>query len=223
MAHNAITKDELRHDPVQDWFFHGVDYIHRHRKPLTWIGSALLLVIVAGLAYVLYARHEAAQMAARFNEAEAPLFDAKQSEGDRIAKAQASFKGFLAEYGSGPLAPYAWMRLGAMAAALDKADEAEGAFGQVIDHRESTPLLRAIARTALAKLHEDSGELDRSTELYTALSSGAFGDLAEFSLARVALAGKKVDEARTRLEAVQQQYPESSLAALARDTLFFVH
>jgi len=223
MAHDALTKDELRHDPVQDWLFHGVDYAHRHRKKLIWIGSALLALIVAGLAYYANARYQTEHVAARFNEAEAVLFETNKSEADRLAKARESFKSFVAEYGDSNLAPYGWMRLGAMAAARNNSDEAEQAYRHVIDHGATTPPLRTIARTALAKLYEDRGEWERSVELYSALTGDLYGDLAEFSLARVALAGRKVDEARSRLEAVQQQYPQSSLAALARDTLYFVH
>ena len=44
-----------------------------------------------------------------------------------------------------------------------------------------------------------------------------------FSLARMDILQNKISEARTRLESIEQQFPDSALSALARDTLYFVH
>jgi predicted negative regulator of RcsB-dependent stress response len=223
MAHDALTKEDLRHDPVQDIYFRATDYAYRNRRLLTAIGSVVTAVIVIGVVYVVHARYEAGRMAEGYNSAEAVLFDMSQSDGARLAKGEAAFRTFVDDFSGSALAPYAWMHIAAAAGEAGKTGEAETAYARVIEHSQSTPPLRAIARTALAKVFEDRGELAKSAELYSELREGLYGDLAEFSLARVAMAENKVDEARARLEAIQQQYPDSALSALARDTLYFVY
>jgi predicted negative regulator of RcsB-dependent stress response len=223
MAKNTLTKDELRHDPLQDWFFHAVDYVHKRRRWFIAGGVAVAVVVAAGAGYALYATIHAQRVAARFNAAEARFLDASLPEADRIARSREAFRSFLEDYGASALAPYAWMHLARIAAQEKAFEEAEAAFRSAIDHAATPSSLRAIAQTALAKLYEDRGQLERSAQIYRALTGEPFGDLAEFSLARLALAQQDAKQARTHLEAVRQQYPQSSLAALARDVLIFVH
>jgi predicted negative regulator of RcsB-dependent stress response len=223
MARDALTKDELRHDPLQEWFFHAIDYVHKRRNRFLAGGVALLVVIAGGAGFFLYSRMHVQRVAAAFNAAEARLLDTHIAQAEQIAKAREGFKAFLADYGSSALAPYASMHLAGLAASEGKLDEAEAAYQSVIDHGDAPPSLRVIARTALAKLYEDKGDLQRSAEIYRSLTGEAYGDLAEFSLARVAIAEHKADQARTHLEAVEKDHPDSALAKLARDVLFFVH
>lgn len=223
MARNTLTKDELRHDPVQDWTFHAIDFAYQRRKLFSWAGAAVIALIVGAVGYYYYGMIAAGRVANSYNVAEAVFRDDTLPQAERLAKTREAFKHFLADHDGSSLAPYAWLHLAGLEAAGEKPEEAKKAYERAIELSAHSPSLQAIARTALAKLHEDQGDLKKSSELYNGLTALSYGDLAEFSLARIALAENKPDEARARLEALQQQYPDSALSTLAKDTLYFVH
>ena len=223
MARETLTKEDLRDDPLKDWFFLAVDYVHKRRGRFIAGGSLALAVIVAGVAVFLGLRISAQRMAARFNDAERL---ALQTEGDgkeTVAKAREAFRVFVKDYPDAALTAYAWMHLAAAASIDGKTEDAAAALRQVVESSSTPPSLRAIAANSLAKIYEDKGDWAKSAELYRGMQQDRFGDLAEFSLGRVSMAGKKPAEARQHLNAVQEQHPQSTLATLARDVLNFVH
>jgi len=223
MAREALTKADLRDDPLKDWFFRMVDYVHKRRGRFIAGGSLALAVIVAGVAVFLGMRISAQHMAARFNDAERLTLRSEGDAKEAAAKSREAFQTFVKDYPDATLTPYAWLHLAAAASIDGKPEETEAALRQVVDFRSTPPSLRAIATNALAKIYEDKGEWEKSAVLYRGMQQDRFGDLAEFSLGRVSMAGKKPEEARQHLKAVEEQHPQSTLATLARDVLNFVH
>jgi predicted negative regulator of RcsB-dependent stress response len=222
MAREALTKDELRQDPFKDWFFHAVDYVHKRRKRFIAGGTAALVIVVAGVALWVGQRLSAQRMAERFNEAERIALNTIANPKDAAKQARDAFQAFVDDYPDAALSPYAWMRLASLAGADGDAAAAEKALRRILDSGRAPGSLRAVAATALAKLYEDRGERTKSEELYRGLEQEPFGDLAEYSLGRLALADRKAEEARQHFQAVEQQHPESALAQLARQVLLFV-
>jgi len=223
MARHQLSKEELRDDPLKDWFFYATDYVYRRRTLFLIGGGFLLALVVAGAAAFVGLRWSNERMAARFNEAESLAMSTRSDVEANQAKAREMFKAFVADYPSGALTPYAWMHLAQAAALAGQSEESEKTLRQVVDLRSSPASLRAIAANSLAKIYEDQGAWNKAAELYKSLPAESFGDLAEFSLGRVAVAENKPNEARDHYKAVAEQHPLSSLAALARDVLNFVH
>lgn len=223
MAREALSKEDLRDDPLKDWFFLAVDYVHKRRTRFIIAGGIAAVAIVAGLAVFLGLRISAQRMAERYNAAERLALKTEGDPKEAAAKAREAFQAFVKEYPDATLTPYAWMHLAAAAAIDGKTEDAESALQTVADSSTAPPSLKAIAANSLAKIYEDKGDFAKSAELYQGMRQDTFGDLAEYSLGRVSMADKKPEEARRHLKAVEEQHPGSTLAALARDVLNFVH
>lgn len=222
MARDAISKDELKRDPFQEWMFHAIDYVHKRRRRFIAGGVALVAVVGTAGGLVLNQRMTARAMADAFNEVEGIFHDRELPKAERIGKSRVGLKAYLLDYRDSALAPYAWMHLAALAIEDQDPAEAEKAYRAVIDNSGASSSLVVIAQIALAKLREDSGQLAESSEIYRSIPPDRYGDLAALSLGRIALEEHNVEEARAQLEIVSQQYPDSSLAAQAQQALFYL-
>lgn len=232
---DRTERHDLKHDKFVEQTWSLYEWVETHPKPLLGGMIAIVAVVLAawGISEYMQSRGrasadllsqgQAALMApvtteqpAKPNDPYRPIFANDQQRAkeaaQRLEKAAGSgTRGAMAQY----LRGVALLQAGDAKAAVTALQEAENRL-------DSDPTLGTSVKAAHAEALEASGQADKAAEAWRALSatdSGFPTDVALTGLGRaLAKAGKK-DEARTALNRVVTEFPQSAAAENAQRVL----
>jgi predicted negative regulator of RcsB-dependent stress response len=219
--HKALKIDRkaLKEDAFRDTMFWLVDWVYQRR---TWFiagGTALVIVVAAGLGGYTYWQSQRRAQSEQFYEAERLLSAPNLPENERDARARKAYEAFTATYPSSRLAPVAWLHIAALAWGQNDLDAARKAYQAVLAGNEAAPTQRDLAHIGLAQLDEAKGDLAGATAEYKAVADSPYGELKALSLGRVAEAQHNGEAARQYFEQAARAEPGSPLGEWARQNL----
>lgn len=225
-----ITRKELKTDKFAFEVGQTVTFVEDHQKQLLRYGGIALLVILLGVGYMLYSRHQAAQrevalyQAIQVEEASVGpptpgINNAFPTQDVKDQMAIKSFSGLLASYPGTDEGEIAQYYLASIFADQGKLAEAEKNFKEVADHG-STPYA-SLSKLSLAQIYYADGRNTQGEALLRDLMAHptifVSKEQASITLARY-LAPKNPVEARKLIAPLRAVPGAVGQAAMELDT-----
>jgi predicted negative regulator of RcsB-dependent stress response len=198
MQQTPPSPDLNRPDPFQQFLFNTVDKVYRHRQIFLAAGIA---AVVGIFGFWFWQTQETEDV-----EAEANLFFAAQQAALRAAQQQQpaqqvqALEHYLEQAETVSLRVAGQLQLAEVFSAQKNWEAAAKHLQAVIDLPEAPDFSKNLARLNLAALQEEQQQWDNARQSLLQIDSARWDDLRLRSLARLALAQGKTDEARPHLE-----------------------
>lgn len=232
-------KQQIKQDELRTGFEHASAWAVTHRDELRVTAIVVAVVLLAAVGYGSYRSHQRASAERAFDEAltifHAPVAGepgAAQAAGtvyatkaEKEQKAASAFGEVAKRYGSSPSGRRA--RYYAALANLDlgKTAEAEAELKD-LSTKGDDPLLRDLARLALADLYRSSGRFDQALEGYRRIADDAGAVVPrDHALMRV---GATLEDAKRAPEAIQayrrvvEEFPSSVYLTDAKTRILYL-
>jgi predicted negative regulator of RcsB-dependent stress response len=222
MAQSHLTKEELRHDVVQDTLLESVDYLQRHLKAVIMIAVAAVVIVAAGVAYYAYLQHTAREQSAAYYTAEKLLATPNVALDERIKQTEAAMEAFLKANPNARLAPAAYGYLARFA--FDRKDyaKAEDAYTKALNHSQTDAVQRAIVLLSLGKLKAAQGKPADGVQFFNQISDKRFEDAKAYAVGTANLASGKPEDARKQFQQAAAAQPSTSVSTWAKDALDYL-
>jgi predicted negative regulator of RcsB-dependent stress response len=222
MAQSHLTKEELRHDVVQDTLLETVDYLQRHLKWVLIAAAVAVVVVAGGIAYLAYLQQVAQQESAAYHAAEKLLSQPNVPVEERIKQTESALQAFLKANPNSRLAPAAYAYLARFAFERKDFAKAEEAFQSALAHSKIDPLQRTIVLMSLGKLREAQGKPAEALPFFNQISDKHFDDAKAYALGTAELAEGKADAARKQFQQALTGPPGTSISTWAKDALDYL-
>lgn len=222
MGQSHLTREELRHDIVQDTLYETVDFLQRNLK---WVIAAAVAVIVAiagGIGYYAYGQYRASQESAAFYAAEKLLAQPDKKLEERLNQAGSAFADFVKTYPDSPLAPAAHTYLARFAFERKEYETARQAYQRALEHPRLDPVQGGIVLLALGKLMEAQGKPAEALTFYERISDKRFEDAKAYAMGTAEMAAGKTEAARKQFQLATTGQPGTSIATWAKEALDYL-
>ena len=206
---NMSRKELLKQNRLEKILYAFAD--HAYRKKLVYFSAAvsLVMIILGAWGGWKYVQNERVNQANLFHIARSkinkPALSNEESLNQRIAALQE-----FARSGSGStLSVIALMESGKALARQSQIDQSISVFKEVINHPDSTVLLRNSARLSLAALFEQQKKWDEAEMMLGSIDISSWNDLRLRALARIAVDKGEIEKARKLLKKLIESVPDS--------------
>lgn len=220
MSEERMSRKELHQpDRVEVWLYSAVNYMYKKRQWFITGGIAVIVVAAGILLGMNYYQNEQIKQAELLYTAQKELLEVTDTNADGQRRAIEAFKDFLSTYPDGSNSTIAWMHLGELHAKQQDWGNAEKAYQNVINGKNVPQVMATSAKLSLAALYENQKKWDEASRTISQIQGDDWRDLQWKSLARIELAQGKTSEARSHLEQLVKETPESPFKQEAESLL----
>jgi TolA-binding protein len=212
---SAISKHEIRRNPLAEWVGLTVRFVQKRRAIVLAALVVLLVLGVAGAAYLWYQARQDREASIALSEAQAGLRSEKPGETPKLEDSIRRYQAIARQFRGTVSAEEALIRLGNLQYDNGKMDEAKAAFD---DYLKSYPRGRFVLMAGLGKAYaeEAKGDLQGAAQTLSDTLNGRsdapFAGELYTALARVYEHLKKTDEAVRVYNQIVEHYPQTSWA-----------
>jgi predicted negative regulator of RcsB-dependent stress response len=222
MAQSHLTKEELRHDFVQDSLYATVDFLQRNLKWVIAGAAAVIIAVAGGIGYYVYAQYKANQESAAFYAAEKLLAQSDKKLEERLNQAESAFAEFVKTHPDSPLAPAAHTYLARFAFERKEYGKAEEAYQRALGHARLDSVQRSIVLLALGKLREAQGKPAEALTFYDRISDKRFEEAKAYAIGTAEMAAGKTEAARKQFQLAVTGQPGTSVFTWAKEALDYL-
>ena len=226
-------KEQIKHDEFREGIGHAAGYVAGHRDEVRLTLIALAVLALAVIGFTSYRSHRKASAEKAFDEAlttfHAPVVgepDAAQQGGtvypsaaEKYQKAATQFAEIARDHGSSNAGRRARYYAALANLELGKTQEAQQALTE-LSSDGSDPLVRGLARLALADLHHAAGRADEAIEGYRRIVDDKDAAVPrDHALMRLATAfedARRTPDAVAAYRRLTEEFPASVYAPEAR-------
>jgi len=222
MAQSHLSKEELRHDMVQDTLLESIDYLQHHLKWVVAVAAVAVVVVAGGIGYYTYTQQAAQQQSAAYYSAEKLLAQSNVSAEDRVKQTESALQAFLKANADSRLAPAAYGYLARFAFERKDYAGAEAAYKSALSHAKIDTVQRTIVLLGLGKLMEAQGKPAEALPYFNQIADKHFDDAKAYAIGSADLAAGKAEDARKQFQQAVTGQPGTSVATWAKDALDYL-
>lgn len=222
MAKSHLSKEELRHDAVQDTLLESVEFLRKHLAWVIGISAAVVVIGAAALGYYTYRQHVAQQQSAEFYEAEKLLNQPNVALEERIKQTEAAMAAYAKANPGSRLTPAAYTYMARFAFERKDIAGAEADLQKALAHPETDAVQRAVVLLSLGKLREAQGKPADALTYFNQIDEKRFPDAKAYAIGTAELAMGKAEDARKQFQIAATQQPSTPVSAWAKDALDYL-
>jgi outer membrane protein assembly factor BamD (BamD/ComL family) len=207
-----LTRKDLRQpDEFQTLSRQALQYVEQNRNAVMAALAAIIVVLIAVVAYRVISQSREASAATAYSEARALLTDKKYGE------AAARFDDVANRYSGTSYGPLALLERGNALLLSGQAADAEAAYQRYIQSSPPTDYLRQLGHTRLAYAQEQLGKPGEAQQSFATAASepGPFTAEALFGAARTAEAAGDGAKAKDFYAQLLEKHPATEYRAIA--------
>ncbi len=215
-SETKLTRKELRQpDEFQTLTRQAMDFVEANRTAVMSVLGALILLLLAVVAYRMISQSREASAASAYAEARTLLTDKKYDE------AATRFDEVASRYSGTSSGPLALLERGNALLLADKATDAAVAYERFLQGVPPTDYLRQLAQTRLGYAQEKLGKTAEAQQSFAtaAAEAGPFTAEALFGSARTAEAAGDTAKAKTLYTQLLEKYPTGDYRPVATANL----
>jgi outer membrane protein assembly factor BamD (BamD/ComL family) len=207
-----LTRKDLRQpDEFQTLTRQALEFAEQNRNAVMAVLGALIVVLIAVVAYRMISQSREASAAGAYAEARALLTDKKYGE------AAARFDDVANRYSSTNYGPLALLERGNALLLSGQAADAVSAYQRYVQSAPPTDYLRQLGHTRLGYAQEQLGKLGEAQQSFAtaAAEPGPFAAEALFGAARTAEAAGDGAKAKDFYSQLLEKHPQTEYRAVA--------
>ena len=219
---SAISKQEIRRNPLAEWIGLVVRFVEGHRSFVLAFLVGFVLVSAGGGAYWWYTSRQEREASAALAEAQASLRGDKPGATGNVDAAMQRFRGVSERYRGTEGGEEASIRLGNLQFENGRPDEAMATFDEYL---KLYPRGRFVLMAGLGKAYaqEAKGDLQGAAQTLSDLvekrGDGPLAGEAYSMLGRIYESLKKTDDAVRVYNQIVERFPQTSWAQNALDRM----
>lgn len=215
-----MSRQELHQpDVIEHWLYIIVQYVYKNRSLFTAAAGALVVLGLVAIAGAQYYESEQVTQSERFYHTQKAVSHADLATGSENNPAIQALKQFLKDYPDTANGVLAQMVLGNVYVTQKQWTPAEQAYKAVAQHSQATPSLINAAKLSLATLYENQQQWDAAQKILDEITEKTWQDLRWRTLARLSLSKGDVAAAKTHLQQLIQNVPDSTFKQEAETLL----
>ena len=209
-AEHISRKELLQQNRLEKKLYAFVDHSYRNKRIYISAAVSVVVVILGIWGGWKYIQSERVNQANLFHIARSKISDPALSKEERINQGIKALQEFANSGSSSTLSVIALMESGKALARQSQIDQSILIFKEVINHPDSTVLLRNSARLSLAALFEQQKKWDEAEMMLGSIDISSWNDLRLRALARIAVDKGEIEKARKLLETLIESEPDSN-------------
>ena len=205
-----LSRQELlQQDRIQKFLYRFVNHLHQHQK-FYWSGAFSGVIVLLGL-WASFEYHEAEKKdrEIRFYTARSPLTRTDLSPDQKRKQTITGLQHFLETEENSHLVAVARLYLGRLLFEEERLLEAQSAYQEVLQHPDTSEILKNAATISLVALHEQMQDWEVAHEMLKGLSSPQWDELRWYTQARIARQEGRTTESEKYLNELVRNSPNS--------------
>ncbi len=218
MSEQRMSRKELHQpDQIQAWLYAASNFIYKNRK-LFIAGTIVFTIAVIGIFYGrYYYQTKQIEQANLLYTAQKNI--ATNSGTEQQNQAIQAFQEFLANYPDTTNSTIALMHLGQLYTVQKNWSQAEQTYQKVIEHSKAIPSMITAAKLSLTAVYENQQKLDQARQTAESIDGKDWQDVRWKTLARIALTKGDIVTAKSHLEQLINNTPNSEFKQEANTLL----
>lgn len=202
--------DELQKtDALDDFLFHATNYIYKRRKAFSAFGIAFIVLLLGGYGIHRFIEYRNDLRTEELFEIETVLHNNRLTDQQRYEKATPLIDDFLANHQGGKQSKIVLFYRSSLHFQQKKYQEAEKDLRSVIDLLEKPSEFHTLASIYLSNILRDQGKKELAIKVLQAAKSEIMAEILLMELAEAYFGAGKTAEARSILQSIMQDYPQS--------------
>ncbi len=210
MSEERMTRKELHQpDIVEVQLFKAANFIYEQKQWFIMAGVAFVLLALGIYAGIQYYQAEEIKQANLFYTVQKTVRNLTETEGADTSEATKVLNDFLAEYPNAVNSVAALMTLGKLHADQQQWEPAVAAYQQAAEHSQAVPTISTAAKLSLASVYEKLEQWEAAQQTIESIQGDEWQDIRWKALAQIALAKGDKEAAKTNLQQLINNAPDS--------------
>ncbi|MBF0279310.1 MAG: tetratricopeptide repeat protein [SAR324 cluster bacterium] len=210
MSEQRISRKELHQpDRIQKWLYTASNFIFKNQKWFIAGSIALVVIIIGILSGMRYYQTEQIKQANLLYEAQKAVNEAIDGKEEQQQSALKAIESFLADFPDEMNTAIAWTYLGKLYVSQKKWGQAEESYKKAAEHPKAIIGMINAAKLSLAVVYENQQQWDAANKILQSIEGENWRDVRWKNLAHIALMQGDKNTAKSNLEQLIKETPQS--------------